>query len=64
MLQIEEKEGYKKPIYEIKKGYFFFPLFYIEVLINIVAAVQTKEKQKVNDEGLQKLRAYLCKGTN
>ena len=43
---------------------FFFPLFYIEVLINVVVAVQTKEKQKVNDEGLQKLRAYLCKVTN
>ena len=26
-------------------------------------AVRTKEKQKVNDEGLQKLHPYLCKGT-
>ena len=50
----------------IKVGYiyfFFFPLFYINVLIKIVVAVRTKEKQKVNDEGLLKLRPYLCKGT-
>ena len=42
---------------------YFFPLFYINVLIKIVVAVRTKEKQKVNDEVLQKLHPQLCKGT-